>query len=381
MGRKKIDPICGMAGTIQAHGQWFCGLPCLRKYEAEKNLLPAEIKENLLKNILSNRLVWTTLVILSLLGLSFLLPLLVPFRDNFLQYLRIVSIPIMLGLGLGGAIDYFVPKEYISKMLSGSDKKTIFHASGLGFLMSACSHGILAISIELYKKGASVAAVISFLLASPWANLPITILLFGFFGAKAFLIIISALIISLNTGLIYLWLDKKGLIEKNPHTLKVDKNFSILNDVRSRFKGYKFSLGQLLAKDIPGVWQGAVGLGDMVLWWIVLGMGLASLAGAYIPTNFFHNFMGPTFIGLLLTLALATVIEICSEGSSPLAFEIYRQTGALGNSFTFLMAGVVTDYTEIGLIWSNIGRRSALWLPAIALPQVIFLAVLFNLIK
>jgi hypothetical protein len=42
------------------------------------------------------------------------------------------------------------------------------------------------------------------------------------------------------------------------------------------------------------------------------------------------------------------------------------------------MAGVVTDYTEIGLIWQNIGWRAAVWLPIIAVPQVMLLAVLFN---
>ena len=90
------------------------------------------------------------------------------------------------------------------------------------------------------------------------------------------------------------------------------------------------------------------------------------------------TYMGPTFAGLLVTLAVATVIEICSEGSAPLAFELYRQVGALGNPFVFLMAGVVTDYTEIGLLWTNIGRKTALWLPVVAVPQVLLIAWLFN---
>ena len=77
-------------------------------------------------------------------------------------------------------------------------------------------------------------------------------------------------------------------------------------------------------------------------------------------------------------LAIATVIEVCSEGSAPIAFELYRQIGALGNPFVFLMAGVATDYTEIGLLWSNIGRRTALWLPAVVVPQVLLLAWLMN---
>jgi len=90
--------------------------------------------------------------------------------------------------------------------------------------------------------------------------------------------------------------------------------------------------------------------------------------------------MGPTILGLVVTLVLATIIEVCSEGSSPLAFEIYRQTGALGNSFVFLMAGVATDYTEIGLLWTNVGRRTAIWLPVIAVPQVVILGYIANLI-
>jgi uncharacterized membrane protein YraQ (UPF0718 family) len=88
--------------------------------------------------------------------------------------------------------------------------------------------------------------------------------------------------------------------------------------------------------------------------------------------------MGPTLLGLIVTLALATIIEVCSEGTSPLAFEIYRQTGALGNSFVFLMAGVATDYTEIGLLWTNVGRRTAIWMPIVAVPQILVLGFLAN---
>ncbi|MBU2251412.1 MAG: permease, partial [Candidatus Omnitrophica bacterium] len=118
----------------------------------------------------------------------------------------------------------------------------------------------------------------------------------------------------------------------------------------------------------------------MVLWWILIGTGLASLAGAYIPSTVFNNYMGPTLLGLLVTLLVATVIEVCSEGSAPMAFEIFRQTGALGNSFVFLMAGVVTDYTEIGLLWHNLGRRVAIWMVLVSVPQVIILGFIANLI-
>ena len=298
---------------------------------------------------------------------------------SFYDYVKMIWLAIIVGLLLGGFIDHFIPRKYISKYLAQHKKSTIFYSVGFGFLMSACSHGILAISMELYKKGASTPAVIAFLLASPWANLPITIILFGFFGVKALFFIGFAIIIAIVTGLIYQILDRRGLIECNKHGVKIEEDFSILKDIKRRWKGYKFTPDNL-KKDSIDILKGSWELTRMVLWWILIGMFLASVARAYIPQDFFMNYMGPTLLGLLITLILATIIEVCSEGSSPMAFEIFRQTGAFGNSFVFLMAGVATDYTEIGLIWSNIGKRAALWLPLITVPQILILGYIFNIL-
>jgi hypothetical protein len=56
-----------------------------------------------------------------------------------------------------------------------------------------------------------------------------------------------------------------------------------------------------------------------------------------------------------------------------------HKTGVLGNPFVFLMAGVATDYTEIGLLWSNIGRRTAIWLPIITVPQIVLFGYSLNI--
>jgi uncharacterized membrane protein YraQ (UPF0718 family) len=111
---------------------------------------------------------------------------------------------------------------------------------------------------------------------------------------------------------------------------------------------------------------------------VIFGVVLASLIQAYVPTHLFQSYLGPNLGGLLVTLVFATVLEVCSEGTAPLAFEIYRQTHALGNSFVFLSAGVLTDYTEIGLVWQNLGKRTALWMVLIGVPQILILGYLFN---
>ena len=285
---------------------------------------------------------------------------------------------LLIGFLLGGVIDYFIPRKYVRRYLSLHRKRTVVYSVVLGFLMSACSHGILAIAMELYKKGASTPSVIAFLLASPWANLPITILLFGFFGLNAFYIVISAIIIAVVTGLIYQVLDRRGWVECRHSGRKVDETFSVRRDMRKRINNYK-PTSENLKGDLKGVFRGSWSLTKMVLWWIIIGMFMASFARAFMPHEWFILYLGPTVIGLVITLILATVIEVCSEGSAPLAFEIFDQSKAFGNAFVFLNAGVSTDYTEIGLLWSNVGKRAAMLLPIITVPQILLLGWLFNI--
>ena len=190
------------------------------------------------------------------------------------------------------------------------------------------------------------------------------------------------MIIALITGLIYQVLEDKGFVESNSlnrgEDLSVLKDFSIILDIKKRWKSYDFNLKNNITS-LKGTLNGSWSLTKMVMWWLIIGMIMASFARAYIPNHIFIEYMGPTFLGLIITFFFATIIEVCSEGSSPLAFEIFNQTGAFGNSFTFLMAGVATDYTEIGLIWHNIGRKTALWLPIITVPQILIFGFIFNL--
>jgi hypothetical protein len=383
---EKTCPICGMKGTIRAHNHYFCSEHCIKKYEQQNDIPENEkicpscsIKKG--TPWYKERLYIIIFIAIILMILGYIIKEFNPFLDAFIDYILLIWWAVVLGFLIGGIIDHFVPREYIEKYLSRHRKRTIIYSIVFGFLMSACSHGILAIAIELYKKGANTSSVISFLLASPWANLPITFLLFGFFGTKAFLIVISALIIAVITGLIYQGLERKGLVECRHCELGKDRTvltyFSIIKDIKRRWNEFKWNSKNLKDAFI-GTFKGSWALTKMVMWWLVIGMIMAAFARAYIPHDWFMNYMGPTVIGLLVTLFFATIIEVCSEGSSPLAFEIFSQTGAFGNSFTFLMAGVATDYTEIGLIWHNIGKKAALWLPIITVPQILILAYLFN---
>ena len=387
---KNTCPICGMTGTIPAYNEHFCSTNCKQKYEEKNNIKKEETyhscshdtSKHWYKQRLFIILIFTTVALI----LTYFYEPEQKFFNAFIEYIKLIWWAILLGFFIGGIIDYFIPNEYIEKYLSRHRKRTILYSIVFGFLMSACSHGILAIAIELYKKGANTASVVAFLLASPWANLPITILLFGFFGIKALYIIISAIIIATTTGLIFQVLERKGLVECRHCERGEDKavltEFSIRKDIKKRWGHFEFT-SKNIKQAFKGTMKGSWSLTNMIMWWLIVGMLMAAVVRAYIPHSYFEQYMGPTILGLLITLFFATIIEVCSEGSSPLAFEIYDKSvkagaPAFGNSFTFLMVGVATDYTEIGLIWHNIGKRAALWIPIITVPQILILGFIFN---
>jgi uncharacterized membrane protein YraQ (UPF0718 family) len=362
---------------------FFCGEHCLKKFVKERapGCAPAGVcLPRAETSWYHNKIFLAAGMLASACALSYGFPPLVSFRAAVYMYISVIWLAVLLGLALGGVIDHFVPREYVAVLLAGRRKRTILNAVFLGFFMSACSHGILALAIQLHKKGAAHGAVVAFLLASPWANLPLTLMLVGFFGwIKALYIICSAVVVAVTTGFIFQGLEKTGLLEPNRHAVAIDEGFSLIQDMKRRWRGYRFSLDQL-RRDVRGVFSGAVALGNMVLWWMLIGVGIASVISVYVPGHVFQKYMGASAVGMAVTLFFATVIEVCSEGSAPLAFELFRQTGALGNSFVFLMAGVVTDYTEIGLLWHNVGRRVAVWLPIVAVPQVMLFGALANVV-
>ncbi|MBI4370115.1 MAG: hypothetical protein HY547_07795, partial [Elusimicrobia bacterium] len=217
------------------------------------------------------------------------------------------------------------------------------------------------------------AAFTSFLLASPWASLPTTILLLRLFGSRGAVIILAAIFISMTTGLGISLLAQKGWVPANPHaTLSmtqeswralIKRNY---HDI-SNFSGFaaKFQ-------------KACLGLLGMTFPWVALGVLISAAAGSYL-SHWIHGYMGQGFWGPLASLAAATAVEVCSEGSSPVAFEIYKNTAALGSAFVFLEAGIITDFTELSLVAANAGKRTALALAALSVPQALAIAYILNL--
>lgn len=269
-----------------------------------------------------------------------------------------------------------VPQSLIMGVLGeGGSKRGLLRATGAGLALDLCSHGVLMVGMQLYKRGASLGQVMAFLIATPWNSLSLTIIMVSLIGLPLTLLFIGlSLLVALTTGW---WIDRlvaSGRLPANPHTVSQAPDYHWPSDLKARWSRIDWHW-QL----VPNIlWDGLTG-SAMVLRWLLVGVLLAALVRTFVDTDIFEQWFGPTLLGLAATLVAATIIEVCSEGSTPLAAELITRADAPGNGFTFMMAGVSTDYTEIMSLKDTTGSwRLALALPLYTLPQILVLGWLLN---
>lgn len=269
-----------------------------------------------------------------------------------------------------------IPREFVMSVLGvHSGLNGILRATAAGVLLDLCNHGILMVGAKLYERGASAGQVMAFLIASPWNSFSLTLILIALIGVPWTLAFIGlSMLIAIITGLIFENLVERGTLAANPHQTELPANFEFWPETRRALSATTFSPAFVLDMLVQGVKESR-----MVMRWILFGIVLAGLVRAFVSPEHFANYFGPTLAGLTLTLIAATVIEVCSEGSAPIAADLLTRANAPGNSFAFLMTGAATDYTEIMVLKDTTRSwKTALFLPLITVPQVIVIAYIIN---
>lgn len=295
------------------------------------------------------------------------------FANTSIEILSTMWWGVALGIIIIGLMSK-VPREYFTALMGTNNSFTgLLRAVFGGLFLDLCCHGILLVAAKLYERGVSLAQVITFLVASPWNSLSLTLVLITLIGLKwTLLYILGSVIIALITGLIFQKLVQTGALPDNPN--KPDESTVQSPSFKALFKDIKWSKAGSISILKSG-WND----GKMIIKWLLFGTVIAASLRTFIPQELFADLLGPTLAGLFLTLFFATIVEICSEGSAPIAGEIFTSAKAPGNGFTFLMAGVATDYTEIMAIrgFAN-SWKIALALPLITVPQVVFIGWIMN---
>ena len=306
-------------------------------------------------------------------------PLQNPFIKNLSQSVQHFMNRMLPGLLLGiffvGLLSHIPQKFVLSLFGNKRGWGSLLRATCAGVLLDVCSHGILLVGIQLYKKGLSLGQTMAFLIASPWNSISLTLVLVFLIGLKwTLLFILGSMLIALVTGRLFDFFVDKKVLPENPNKMDLPRDFHFRRELKKDLQliPWSWSLpGKLLYSGLKE--------SKMLLKWIFFGVLLASFISAVLPPEQYPALLGKTPLGMLLVLLGATILEVCSEGSSPIAADIVTKAHAPGNGFVFLMAGVATDYTEI--ISIKEGTQSwkvAFFLPLLTVPQTLGIGLILN---
>lgn len=282
---------------------------------------------------------------------------------------------VLLGIVFVGLLDR-VPRDVVIAALSGGRRASgLARATAAGVFFDLCSHGILMVGMKLYERGATIGQVAAFLLASPWNSLSLTVILIALIGWQyTVLFILASALIGFVTGWILDALVDAGRLPANPARAGVGEVPSFGTAVRTWWGDFRLGLN-----DLPAIARSGLSGSRMVLRWLLFGVVLAAMIRAFVPAEVFATWFGVGALGVAMTVIAATIIEVCSEGSTPIAADLVTRAAAPGNGFIFLMAGVSTDYTEVmSLKDTTRSWKLALALPLVSLPQTILIGVLIN---
>jgi len=326
-------------------------------------------------------LLWTTgfLIIagygLHMGGLTFGVSWIADASLSIYDLINTMAVGVAIGIVFIGLLGR-VPREFVTGILGrGGSVTGILRATIGGVLMDVCSHGVLMLGAKLYERGASTGQVMAFLIASPWNSFSLLFILWAMVGLTwTVVFLLVSFLIAFVSGLVFERLVARGVLPGNPNSSELSSDFRLIPEAKKRLAKVSWTPGLLIGI----LWQGLLD-SRMVLRWIFLGVILAALLRTFVSPEQFGDWFGPTLAGLGLTILAATILEVCSEGTLPVAADILTRAGAPGNSLTFLMTGVSTDYTEIMILREVTGYwKIALFLPLVTLPQIILFGWLLN---
>ncbi|MCK4243395.1 permease [Candidatus Bathyarchaeota archaeon] len=257
---------------------------------------------------------------------------------------------IVLGFLAAGLSREFVPEKWFVKMFEGNNLKSLLKASVLGTFAQFLPHSSLPLAISLFDLGASRAFMITFLVSTPWLCVVESLILVSFVGFQMFLfILVMTMVVAVIGGLLIGYLEKRELIEsERPYASERTSNLEkrhrpetfrgrILSALHHSYEFFKLS-GK----------------------WVAIGFLGAGITKALIPMEAINSLLGYSLYSVPIALGIATFMEITLEASVPIICSLYSLGASPGVVFTLLMAGVVTDVTEIGTIWTVLGKKTAI---------------------
>lgn len=288
----------------------------------------------------------------------------------------------ILGYALSAVIQVFVSRRLLHRNLGDDSFKSLSLASFFGFISSSCSFAALAATKSLFRKGASLAASLAYLLASTNLVIELGIVISLFLGWQ-FVVgeYVGGLLLILFSSLLIRWVKPKKLIaQAREHLANSQEDPQTKNESPPSLRSTKAwsRVGHQYAMEWNMVWKD-----------LSIGFTIAGLIAAFVPDRFFEGlFLGSqsasgdyNFLQLLQHVVVAPLAAfltfIGSMGNIPLAALLFDK----GVSYAGLMAFIFSDLVVLPVLRINAkyyGWKMALFIAGLLFASLILSALILH---
>ena len=277
-------------------------------------------------------------------------------REGFFMFWETLW-PLVLGFGLSGAVQAFVPKEQLARVMGNHRPAAVARSSGYGMVSSSCSYAATAMAKSLFQKGADFVAAMIFMFAS--TNLVVElgivmVILLGWqFAAAEF---IGGPIMIILLALVGGWVFHRrltdpvreqlqsGAMTGHDHAAMV----GVSDERQAELEHAPW--GQKLTS--KAAWSDAASytMADLTMLRreLVVGYVIAGFLTVLVPTHFWnavfihgHGFW-TSAENAIVGPFVALISFVCSVGNVPLAAALWKGGISFGGVIAFIFADLIT---------------------------------------
>jgi uncharacterized protein len=284
---------------------------------------------------------------------------------------------LVLGFGISAALQVFVSKERMTRLLGRTGLKEILLATGFGAASSSCSYAAASIGRSAFQKGAALIPALAFMFASTNLVIELGAVLWVLMGWRFVLaeVIGSFVLIGVMWLLMSIFFPKNLEAEARKHSAVGDEGGDCCHHEHDAADANRW------ARLANAFWN------DWLMLWkeLVAGFLIAGFLAALVPADWWKAlFMetGNPLLRLIENAAVGPIIAIlsfvCSVGNIPLASLLWSNGISFGGVISFIYADLLV--IPLILIYRKyFGGRATLYIVAIFYASMVADGVIVDL--
>jgi uncharacterized membrane protein YraQ (UPF0718 family) len=287
----------------------------------------------------------------------------------YFMYCRELWLTLAVGFLISGFFFKFIPTDIVERHLGEKGLKPIFISSIVGTLLPVCCIGSLPIALTLRRKGATLGAVLAFMVATPATSISALIVCWKLLG-MAFTVIIffGVIVMAILLGIV-----TNGMRLKDDGMGNDNEAKSCCHSPEDPVRG---SDVRLRGKIKEAIHYAFVTLPKEIGLEIIIGIAIASFITVFEPIQHLISEYLTGLFGYFLVMVIGLVTYVCSTASVPMADAFMKSGLSHGQALCYLLVGPITSYGTILVIKKDFGWRILL----VYLGMICLLSLIYGLI-